>query len=54
MCDVVQDDRDEFDGEQVSNFVLPLYFTPTADRGRQAAPSRLAAVGDAGRRGARV
>lgn len=33
MCDAVQDECYEIDGEQVSNFVLPLYFTPTAERG---------------------
>lgn len=27
MCDAVQDETYEIDGEEVSNFVLPLYFT---------------------------
>lgn len=33
MCDAVQDESYEIDGEQVSNFVLPLYFTPKTERG---------------------
>jgi hypothetical protein len=33
MCDAVQDEHYEIDGVQVSNFVLPLYFTSSAERG---------------------
>jgi len=33
MCDAVQDENYEIDGVSVSNFVLPLYFTPGAERG---------------------
>jgi hypothetical protein len=33
MCDAVQDECYEIDGEQVSNFVLPLYFTASTERG---------------------
>jgi hypothetical protein len=32
MCDAVQDETYEVDGVQVSNFVLPLYFTGTEER----------------------
>jgi hypothetical protein len=31
MCDAVQAEKYEIDGVQVSNFVLPLYFTGTRD-----------------------
>ncbi|NDZ15648.1 hypothetical protein C7T35_17320 [Variovorax sp. WS11] len=33
MFDAVQDERYQVDGVDVSNFVLPLYFTPTAEQG---------------------
>jgi hypothetical protein len=33
MCDAVQDETYEIDGIQVSNFVLPLYFTETDEVG---------------------
>jgi len=33
MCDAVQGDTYEVDGVQVSNFVLPLYFTSSNERG---------------------
>ncbi len=33
MCDAVQDESYSIDGIQVSNFVLPLYFTPGDERG---------------------
>lgn len=33
MCDAVQADTYDIDGIQVSNFVLPLYFTPAEERG---------------------
>lgn len=33
MSDAVQDETYQIDGVQVSNFVLPLYFTPTAEPG---------------------
>ena len=33
MCDAVQDDTYEIDGVEVSNFVLPLYFTEAAEPG---------------------
>lgn len=33
MCDAVQDERYLIDGVAVSNFVLPLYFTPSAEAG---------------------
>ncbi len=33
MCDAVQDEHYEIDGVQVSNFVLPLYFTPDSEPG---------------------
>jgi len=33
MCDAVQDDAYEVDGVRVSNFVLPLYFTSSNERG---------------------
>ncbi|MSP41645.1 MAG: hypothetical protein EXR70_24430 [Deltaproteobacteria bacterium] len=33
MCDAVQDESYEIDGVEVSNFVLPLYFTGTEERG---------------------
>lgn len=33
MCDAVQDEHYEIDGVKVSNFVLPLYFTSSAERG---------------------
>lgn len=33
MCDAVQDESYEIDGVEVSNFVLPLYFTPDAEPG---------------------
>jgi hypothetical protein len=33
MCDAVQDESYEIDGIGVSNFVLPLYFTASAERG---------------------
>lgn len=33
MCDAVQDERYEIDGVAVSNFVLPLYFTPGEQTG---------------------
>lgn len=33
MCDAVQDETYEIDGVQVSNFVLPLYFTRDAEPG---------------------
>lgn len=33
MCDAVQADIYEIDGVEVSNFVLPLYFTPGAEKG---------------------
>jgi hypothetical protein len=33
MCDAVQDEKYKVDGVWVSNFVLPLYFTPGAERG---------------------
>src|SRR5215471_10194555 len=32
MCDAVQDDTYEIDGVEVSNFLLPLYFTKTEER----------------------
>jgi hypothetical protein len=33
MCDAVQDETYEIDGVRVSNFVLPLYFTPGEQAG---------------------
>jgi len=33
MCDAVQDETYALDGVQVSNFVLPLYFTSSHERG---------------------
>jgi hypothetical protein len=33
MCDAVQDEQYELDGIAVSNFVLPLYFTSSAEHG---------------------
>lgn len=33
MCDAVQDEKYEIDGIKVSNFVLPLYFTSSAEKG---------------------
>jgi hypothetical protein len=33
MCDAVQDECYAIDGVKVSNFVLPLYFTPGDQRG---------------------
>jgi hypothetical protein len=33
MCDAVQDENYEIDGVSVSNFLLPLYFTGTEERG---------------------
>lgn len=33
MCDAVQDEDYEIDGIKVSNFVLPLYFTSSAEKG---------------------
>ena len=33
MCDAVQDESYEIDGVSVSNFVLPLYFTSSEERG---------------------
>jgi hypothetical protein len=33
MCDAVQDDMYRVDGIEVSNFVLPLYFTRAAEKG---------------------
>ena len=33
MCDAVQDETYEIDGIEVSNFVLPLYFTPESEEG---------------------
>ena len=33
MCDAVQDEHYEIDGVRVSNFVLPLYFTPDEEPG---------------------
>jgi len=33
MCDAVQDEHYEVDGVQVSNFVLPLYFTSSDETG---------------------
>jgi hypothetical protein len=33
MCDAVQDESYKVDGVPVSNFVLPLYFTPGAEEG---------------------
>ena len=33
MCDAVQDERYLIDGVEVSNFLLPLYFTASAERG---------------------
>jgi hypothetical protein len=33
MCDAVQDEKYKVDGIWVSNFVLPLYFTPDAEAG---------------------
>lgn len=33
MCDAVQSESYKIDGVRVSNFVLPLYFTPGAERG---------------------
>jgi hypothetical protein len=33
MCDAVQDESYEIDGIRVSNFVLPLYFTSSNERG---------------------
>jgi hypothetical protein len=33
MCDAVQDDSYEIDGVEVSNFLLPLYFTKHEERG---------------------
>ncbi len=33
VCDAVQDERYEIDGVEVSNFVLPLYFTGTEEMG---------------------
>jgi hypothetical protein len=33
MCDAVQDEKYVVDGHQVSNFVLPLYFTRDAEKG---------------------
>jgi len=33
MCDAVQDEKYKIDGIWVSNFLLPLYFTPDAESG---------------------
>ncbi len=33
MCDAVQDESYDIDGVEVSNFVLPLYFTGSEERG---------------------
>jgi hypothetical protein len=33
MCDAVQDEKYKVDGVWVSNFVLPLYFTPDPEKG---------------------
>jgi hypothetical protein len=33
MCDAVQSETDVIDGQSVSNFVLPLYFTASHERG---------------------
>jgi len=33
MCDAVQDEKYKVDGTWVSNFLLPLYFTPDAESG---------------------
>jgi hypothetical protein len=33
MCDAVQDENYEIDGISVSNFILPLYFTSSEERG---------------------
>ena len=33
MCDAVQDESYQIDGVTVSNFVLPLYFTSSSERG---------------------
>ena len=33
MCDAVQDENYIIDGRKVSNFVLPLYFTSSQERG---------------------
>ena len=33
MCDAVQDEGYKVDGVWVSNFVLPLYFTPDPEEG---------------------
>ena len=33
MCDAVQDENYEIDGVKVSNFLLPLYFTSSDERG---------------------
>jgi hypothetical protein len=33
MCDAVQDENYVIDGVRVSNFVLPLYFTSSEERG---------------------
>jgi hypothetical protein len=33
MCDAIQTDTYEIDGVEVSNFVLPLYFTQSEERG---------------------
>jgi hypothetical protein len=33
MCDAVQDETYEIDGVEVSNFLLPLYFTKAQERG---------------------
>jgi hypothetical protein len=33
MCDAVQDERYKVDGVEVSNFLLPLYFTASAELG---------------------
>jgi hypothetical protein len=33
MCDAVQDETYKVDGVPVSNFLLPLYFTPDAEEG---------------------
>ena len=35
MCDAVQNETYDIDGVTVSNFVLPLYFTSTAEEGGQ-------------------
>lgn len=40
MCDAVQTELYEIDGVEVSNFVLPLYFTPGARAGKSQRLSR--------------